>query len=235
VIHVDGMEQNRRHSRETNVTREPVKTKWVSEGEYDYAEVTYGELPGEVWGGERKGGIVHRRRVLFIKPMYWMVVDTLTPSDEEEHFYESTFHLDAAEAVVDSKTKAVRTQNSAGANLTILPLGDEGLSVRIISGQEKPFVQGWLPRQHGLTGAEPRPVVYYARKAVGVTHFLYVFAPARANGQGVVSEVKSASMKDAVLAAEFAVKNSAHRFVMLKSGGIELQRGAGESTIRIEA
>src|SRR5262249_13342959 len=41
VIHVDGMEQIRRHSRETFATKDPVPTKWRSTPEYDYVEASY--------------------------------------------------------------------------------------------------------------------------------------------------------------------------------------------------
>lgn len=201
VVHVDGLEQHRRgKSRELYVVKEPVPLTWQTSRQYDYAEASYGTQPDEAWGPQQKRHVVHTRRVLFIKPLYWVICDTLTPSDEEEHLYESTFHLDVTTAEVDPATLAVTAYNE-NVGLRIIPLRTPGLDARIIQGQMEPFVQGWKPIQHGRTGANPTPCVYYSQRKAGETHFLYVFAPFPEGRVCPVSSVDIATMPDAKLAA----------------------------------
>lgn len=205
VIHVDGLEQRRGGlPREQYVVKSPVPLTWHTTAHYDYAAATYGEASEEGWGPDRKRHVTHTRRVLFVKPDYWVVLDTLTPDDDAEHTYESTFHLDAPEVVVDDAARSVATQRPGEANLGIFPLVSGDLSVRIISGQEEPALQGWLPREHGRTGAFPRPTACFTRRGRGVVHFLYVFAPARPGEKVPVRSVSAGDAQGAAISATIA-------------------------------
>jgi hypothetical protein len=205
VIHVDGMEQNRRGGPHNGyVVQSPVAMAWRTDAQYDFAAGSYGTLPEETWGPDRKRGIVHTRRVLFVKPDWWIVCDSLEPSDSAEHLYESTFHLDAPAADIEQSSLRVDTKRD-GANLAILPAKMPGLDARIVSGQTEPFLQGWLPRAHGRTGADPRPCVYYSVKAAGAVHLCYVFAPYAAGKACPVASVRPRTVPDARVALQITL------------------------------
>lgn len=219
VIHVDGMEQNRRGGpRSGYVVKEPVAMVWTTDAHYDFAAGTYGRLPDEAWGKDRKRGIVHTRRVLFVKPNWWIVCDTLEPGDTEERLYESTFHLDADDAAVDPETLAVTTRRS-GPQLAIIPLKQPGLQVRIVSGQTEPVLQGWLPRAHGRTGADPRPCVCCSLKVPGPAHLMYVFAPHPGNVPCPISRVSAAEVSGALVGARIEPQRGRAAIYALMSDG----------------
>lgn len=228
VIHVDGLEQNRRGGpRNGYVVKEPVDLQWRTGREADFVCATYGSMPEENWGAAKLRNVIHTRRVLFVKPEYWVVCDTLEPNDDAEHLYESTFHLDASEAVIDSATQTVTTRG-AGPRLAIIPLGADAMTARIVSGQTEPFVQGWLPKLHGRTGADPRPCVYYSVRKRGRTHMLYVFAPAPAAGAFPVTEVRRAEPSDTDLTVDIIVpRGGPHRFALSRDGVATLRKGSG--------
>jgi hypothetical protein len=99
----------------------------------------------------------------------------MTPSDDREHRYESMFHLDAEAASVDEETRSVTTENHDTSNLAIIPPRGDNVSVEIISGQEDPIVQGWIPA--GGYKVRPIPTPIFTRTGKGATWFVYVFYP----------------------------------------------------------
>jgi len=105
--------------------------------------------------------------------------------------------------VIDPATKTVTTQRTKTANLAIIPLADENLTVNMITGQMKPFVQGWLPTAKSATDTGVRPCAYFSRNAKGPVHFLYVLAPYRLNQSPPVvsvSHTDGAGLLNAVIA-----------------------------------
>ena len=187
VIHVDGKDQHRRGlPRDQYVVKEPVPHVYQTSKDFDYAAASFGELPDEGFGEKREKVVTHVRHVLFVKGKeeegggrkgkdYWLVVDALKPNDDKPHSYEAMFHLDVKDVAVDPTTKRVLSQNADAANIAIVPAVSEGLSVEVIRGQEKPFVQGWTPA--GGYDVRPIPTPVFKRTAAGVTHFVYVFYP----------------------------------------------------------
>lgn len=182
LVFVDGLGQHRSGARETYITKGPVPFFWRTAEGYDYAQASYGS-EHEGWGPQRRWLATHTRRVLFVKEGpgrdFWVIADTLEPRDDpaNAHRYESVFHLDVPKVWVDEARKAVLTQVPGGPNLGIFPLPTEGLQVRIIEGQEEPFVQGWLPLGHGIRGVRPIPTPTFVLEGPGIQHFLYVFYP----------------------------------------------------------
>jgi len=225
VIHVDGLEQFRRGGpRDGYVVKAPVCVVWRSERSRDYAAASYGSLPEENWGPEKKRHVVHIRRVLFVKPDFWILCDTLKPADDATHRYESTFHLDAPEAQVDAENLSVTVEKEDVA-FRILPLKVPGLSVRIIQGQTEPFVQGWLPKRHGRTGADPRPCAYYTLERSGPAHYVLVLMPARKGKPFPVCALDSMQETGGELTARLVLTSGRSlRLRVLADGGMELDR-----------
>ena len=131
TIRVDGQDQNRRADRATWVLAEPdhpsdgarpLDNLWVSRPAFDYAVGRY-DSP---YGSKPPIQVRHTRAVVFVKPDYWVLVDTLEPSDDKEHRYESLFHLNADDAAADPKTGAVATRSGRP---TMTPLARSGRGV----------------------------------------------------------------------------------------------------------
>jgi hypothetical protein len=111
--------------------------------------------------------------VFFLKPDLFIVADELESRDAKAHNCEALFHLNAPDATVDGLR--VTTQN-AGPNLTIIAYGADG--VRIVKGQKKPVVQGWLPDPSaGYGGIKPIPTAIFRKTVTGKTTVLYVLYP----------------------------------------------------------
>lgn len=186
VIHVDGKYQARRgRPRQDYVVKEPLPHVWQTTEAYDYAAASFGALVHEGFGRERNK-TKHTRHILFVKRQapterdkshddYWLVADVLEPVDDQSHTFEAMFHLDVEDVTVDAATKRVLSRNEDAANLAIIPARPENLEVEIIKGQEKPFVQGWVPA--GGYRVRPIPTPVFKRTGAGVTYFVYVFYP----------------------------------------------------------
>jgi hypothetical protein len=180
---VDGLPQRRRGApREQYVVKKPLPHIWQTTPQYDYAEATFDEGFAQPVGQN----VTHTRRVLFVKPDYWVVLDTLSAKDGKTHRYDALFHFDAP---VQSDGLRVRTGNKDAANLTVIARPDAKLNLKIVEGQENP-VQGWLPNAN-LSSVRPAPVGIFGSEGSGDTHLLYVLAPSRAGAPDVVASVEA--------------------------------------------
>lgn len=238
VIHIDDLEQNRRGGpAEFNITTKPIEMNWHSTPEYDYAQGSFGELPNERWGPGRVRGFVHTRRVLFIKPDFWVILDTVVPpkNDSGEHKYDSTFHLVGTNVSVDARTNSVRTNNS-GANLSIIPLNRDGLSVRVITGQKEPFYQGWIGQADSELIEVPSATPYFTLHCAGPARFLYVFSPSKPGEPGPVKGVTETKVANAEISADIALADGKQDEVALLNDGAVIYKRAKDDSIplRIE-
>jgi hypothetical protein len=127
------------------------------------------------YGAKRAVQVTHTRAVVFIKPDYWVVIDTLQPPDDNEYSYESLFHLNADTAEVDPKTAAVVTQNTKEANLVVWPVAAGKMDTTVVKGAQEEPVQGWANGPW-----RPVPTAVFAGKASGkfcMATVLYPLAP----------------------------------------------------------
>lgn len=130
--------------------------RWLSDEQFDYARSTYDQgftrdphsLPAE------RLQVVHERRILFLKPDYWIMTDYLL--GEGEHEFESYFHFPAA-ARAEAADERIDVTH-LGARLQILPLCGQEIEMRIVSGQREP-IQGWLPADWGEHRPAPTGIV----------------------------------------------------------------------------
>ncbi len=154
TVMVDGMSQRRRGLRETYQTDEPLEGVWATNELFDWCIGTY-----EEGYGEDRMPVTHERSLIFVRPDYYVVIDRMLDA-EGDHLYEALFNLDAEEAAVHDDGLSVSSADEGRANLTLIPLATEGLSMRIAKGQEDPLL-GWEPR----TGHHrPIPCVVYSKQ-----------------------------------------------------------------------
>ena len=178
TIMVDGMGQHRRGLRETYENEEPMTDCWATTEVFDWATGVYDNGYGPTLDQDGKAlgrdhdltEVQHERTVIFVRPDYYVVIDRIL--GEGEHTYSNLFHLDADEASADDETLVVSTLEEGKANLTLMPVAMEGLSLRVVKGQEDP-VQGWIPREKHR--AIPTPI--YERTGAPPQLFVTILLP----------------------------------------------------------
>jgi hypothetical protein len=123
---------------------------WESQSTHDYVDAEhdgYSRLPSPV---------KHRRRVLFVKPSGWVVVDDL--SGTGEHAIELRFHFSPRD-VTAGPGLWVSAPGNRGQGLWIVPLASQALNLEVRKGQLDP-IDGWMSPAYGVR--EPAPVAIYA-------------------------------------------------------------------------
>ena len=181
TIMVDGLGQHRRGLRETYENEEPMMPPgrhWATTEVFDWASGIYDNGYGPTLDEDGKAlgrehdltEVQHERTVVFVRPDYYVVIDRML--GEGEHTYSNLCHLDADEASVDEETLVVSTLAEGTANITLVPIATDGLSLRVVKGQEDP-VQGWLPRQKH----RPIPTPIYEKTGAPPQLFVTVLLP----------------------------------------------------------
>ena len=105
---------------------------WTGDG-YDFADATS--------DGYRWIGVLHNRRVVFVKPDYWIITDFLPgPSyygtsfqTTGYHEFDWLAHFQPTDLRIDRKTKRIDTSNS-DANVALVPLNSDQVEIRVNSG-----------------------------------------------------------------------------------------------------
>lgn len=122
---------------------------------------------------ENVPGVSHRRAVLFVRPSYFVILDRLEARNT--HRYAQLFHLNPV-LQVTLDCLAVSTANpAAGPTVKIVPLGEDGLELRLHRGAVDPR-QGWVCV--GPKRMVPNSVVEYQRSA-RTASFATVIMPER--------------------------------------------------------
>ena len=111
---------------------------------------------------------VHRRQIYFNKlEGYWLVNDIL--DGKGVHQFDLYFHFAPMEIVLDDELPLVVKTMTDGANLAIIPLITEGVSVEILDG--------WVSFSYGTK--EKVPVAKYSKKAQTPIYFSNIILPIR--------------------------------------------------------
>jgi len=228
TVMVDGQPQRRRGKpRSEYILKEPPPTNvWLTSDRLDYAAGQY----GGGYGSKHQVKVVHRREIVFVKPLYWLVVDTLT--GEGEHLYESLFHFDADEAAIDPDGLTVRTIDPTP-NCLIAAARQPGLKLRIVKGQTEPTIQGfvaaqrWRPSWKDPKATPPEhgkreiPTAIFALKAKAPARLVTVIYPYR-QGEKPQVGVEDLTRGDAV-----------HARIHLPDGTVdEIRAGNGAEVLR---
>ena len=189
TVMVDGHEQNQRGKpREEYVVKQPMPHTWVTQPSFDFASAAY----DAGYGPQRDQSVTHTRSILFVKPDFWILTDFMDATDGRSHSYESMFHLDTLKADVIGNRKSVETQNRDAGNLGIYGVLPRGASVDVVSGQEEPTVQGWIPRGKPYE-CQPLPTAIFSSEGAGVTEMSYVVCPIPKQDISAISYVERLS------------------------------------------
>lgn len=194
TVLVDGQPQRRRGAKDRSeyLVKQPQPHTFLTTPGFDYAAGVY----DEGYGKRDACPAVHRRGAVYVKAAsgsrapgeYWVIVDSLEPTDGKPHAYDTMFHLNADAIDLDAATGRVVTRNKEGSNLAIVPLPAAGQIVTDQAGQEQPYVQGWV--KQGAYGVRPIPTPVYRREAAGRVVAAYVLYPMRAGETLPVTAVR---------------------------------------------
>ena len=177
VSRIDGKDQNREGVQDRNnvrIVQTRLTNRWISNSKCDFGEGWY----DEGFGPDNDSTITQYRAFLFIKNKCWLMLDIFSPKDNDNHSYDSFFHLDASEASMNTRFLSVSSTNTNSANLRIIPLNNDGLKVEIIKGQSAPEYQGWKHLRQNICSSIATPI--YSRNAVGQLVEPYLFLPFKA-------------------------------------------------------
>jgi len=160
TVLVDGKGQDRRTTvpRSRYRIEEPEPASWASSERLDYLWAEYSDGYS---GMEPENAPVHGRLVLFWKPLFWIVWDTLQGTGEHE--MSVLWHF--GPMLVQAQTGGVVRSNRLGLpNLELLPLGSHD-GVEIVCAEQDPM-QGWLTVSEPFRQVVPAPVVIYRKKGI---------------------------------------------------------------------
>jgi uncharacterized heparinase superfamily protein len=160
--------------------------QWQSDEAYDFAEASHDGY------ARLKDPVTHRRRVLFVKPRYWVVVDDLQGA--AEHTIAVRFQLGPMPVTVDASGWA-RAGSPDGPGLLIRSFSASPLKCEIHEGELSP-VQGWVSRDYGRHC--PAPALVYSAVARLPVRVLSLIVPTE-HVAGPLPEVATLTGEDAGL------------------------------------
>jgi hypothetical protein len=138
---------------------------WESTPTHDFVDATHDGYARLMYP------VTHRRRVLFVKPLGWVVVDDLT--GHGDHDLELRFHFSPRSVtLVDGW---VRAQGRRGRGVWLRTLAPCTLAAEIREGQREP-IDGWVSPGYGVR--YPAPVVIYSAAVVLPIRITTVILPA---------------------------------------------------------
>lgn len=132
TVLVDGEAQNRK---EPKIAEKEIDAGFFSDQRFDYAFGIYDDTFGE----KMLKSAAHKREVLFVKPDFFAVADTLQSTDGNPHDYTMLLHMDT----LNVKTSANSAQGILNGqyDLYILQLADN-TAITVDTGKTSP-VSGW--------------------------------------------------------------------------------------------
>jgi len=148
------------HAGSSPAPTQPLSNPWVTTPLFDYVASTFDKGYQEnvyapnvgfnptKWTGELDKSITHTRRVLYLRPYYALVLDTLDGTGN--HTFDNLFQMDAPSAKVDPAMHAVVSQRTDGVQLALYPIEQDNLVVDVVLGQKDPIL-GWFPLQNRAT------------------------------------------------------------------------------------
>lgn len=104
----------------SNVANQGITNKWETNDVYDFADVTTKNYLNQ--------GVSHSRKILFVRPGYFLVFDHLDPTDSGSKNYKQYWHfLPDADVTMDEETGVVRT-NFPDANVQVATALEGGVT-----------------------------------------------------------------------------------------------------------
>lgn len=143
---------------------------WQSTGELDFLDAEHDAY------ADLSDPVVHRRRVLFAKPDYWVIVDDL--SGREAHRLDLRFQFGASAVRMGSGLWA-SSAGPRGTGLWMAPFASVPISAALRQGALDP-IEGWVSSDYGRR--QPAPVVVYSTTAALPIRIITLLVPVASLG-----------------------------------------------------
>lgn len=198
---------------------------WISEESFDYVE---GSHSGYL---DLQDPVHPIRKILFVKPYYWVIVDSFHCKDE--HSFSQYFNFPPGEVCLETN-KQLNTNFSQEGNLRIVPLGGEKLQATL--------EDSYFSSEYNLKEKSKR--LCYKTKNTGFTTMINVLYPYKA-GQCDDISVESVDIYDNLnnavpkhIAEAFRIvlpdKQEEHMIFIRHSSGISIESGTYQSIYTLE-
>ncbi|ASS66067.1 MULTISPECIES: alginate lyase family protein [unclassified Paenibacillus] len=145
----------------------PTGVSWISESAYDYAEGSHTGYRLE------KEPVYPKRRILFIKPFFWLLTDAFDGRGEHEH--EQYFHFAPGAARLSEESGVCLADGHGGARLAILPVEPGAMRFRLQEGKVSKV----------YNEIEPRATAVYSRKGPAPSAMMQVLLPLPSSGSAL--------------------------------------------------
>jgi hypothetical protein len=246
TVLIDGMDQFNQGSRDQYVWPRPwdtpvpkgCDTRWGSTAGTDWCEGwfrgpyrEYRDFTPVKAPPRKLEGIQHRRGVLFVKPDYWIVHDSVSADDGAEHRAEALFHLNAESAEATASGGVIGAA-AKGPGLILQALGPTAAVLRLVEGEREPPVQGWSAQYGKAVADVPMkavPTAVYALTWQQRGELLTLVLPFAEGQRPAVAAVPVSLSAGTGLAAAFTLGAAEHIYLRNQAPG-EPVAAAGWST-----
>jgi hypothetical protein len=197
TIRIDNCDQRCRFHPETWTLPypfQPIDNPWYTSPDYDFAQATYEQGYG---GRADYVQATHRRSILFVKPRFWLVIDTMRTEDDERHACQSLIHLNAAADEIRVHGMAAQT-DSEGANLAVTAVCSEPSALSVVCGRTEPDMQGWS--EDTFERLKPVPTLTYSWQHRENSTLATLLWPLRPEEDYPVAEIALKPVKNAATA-----------------------------------
>ncbi|MBQ9788538.1 MAG: alginate lyase family protein [Lentisphaeria bacterium] len=159
---------------------EPIDGSFISNDTIDFAQGYFSDN-GKHFPAK------HHRQVLFVKPDCFLVVDRLTPYDNQEHLFQLRWHVDTINEEIDS-SKIWQSNRGKTYDLVIAPLFASETEVRSIHNQHNPEILGY--RVCYPAPGHPATTVLHERKGKGEQTFFTLLMPFKSAEKNPVKKIQ---------------------------------------------
>jgi hypothetical protein len=184
--------------------------RWLSTEEVDFADtdhLAYGHLPDPV---------THRRRVLFVKPRFWVIVDDLDGSTE--HRIDLRFQFAPMEVTLEADLSA-RARGPRGHGLLVRAMASVPLKGEILEGCLDPS-RGWVSPHYGQR--HPAPLLVYSAVATLPLRVVTLLWPTE-DAQALFPLVRS--LEGGALGPDGLVLENTHQLIRFDEPMFVVERG----------
>jgi len=224
---------------------------WVTTTLFDYSAGTYDggyqtnvynpavQYAPESWVGAVDHSVTHTRRVLYLRPYYALLLDTVDGTGT--HVMDSHFNVDSPAVRIDEKTQAAFSQNKGDVQICLYPLEREHMKVAVIQGEHGAPDIKWDVPTVNFTKEQEAPAVFAT--------FLYPFkgvvpkfsaAPIAIVTKGVWGQRIHTAKEDAEVALvkyggakSFSLDSELAGKVEADCNGLVVRRAAGKQDVLV--
>jgi len=206
---------------------------WISNTGFDYAASSYSEgystfLLKKPENPEIIENVTHTRRIIFVKPDYWIMIDNLEAP--MPHQYQLLFHVPHDVAVhVCPELKVELSGTFSAARLHIVPMQFKDLTLSLECGSESP-IQGWLSIDHHCKVPSTAIIYESQKKSSAVfTTLLFPIAGEQINEEKLIQPIKVTGQNNLACAVSsargvdylmFSNDHAPKQFATFESAGI---------------